>query len=779
VGEGAKRVTTVPSLSLAMPFRFLSNGLPMGTRTLVPLGEEPGDAALQHTPWRNRVRLSSVADATEGFLGRAGFDRGPWLAAAFAGGIAAWFALPSAGWWVAEIAGGLIVALGAVALWRGVGTRVNLLVACVGVGLSVAAGTALIWARSEMVGARPIDRAASMTLAGTILERIEQPADARVRFVLATRDTAGQPIKVRVNLPLEQDNAALREGAVVRLKARLMPPAPPMLPGGYDFARAAWFLGYAATGSVQGPVTVVTAAQGAPLLAPLQRRLSEHVRHQLGGAPGTIAAAFASGDQGAIPDVDQQAMRDAGLTHLLSVSGLHVSAVIGGAYLLAITVLALWPWLTLRVRLPLVAAGIAALAGIAYTLLTGAQVPTVRSCVGAVLVLGALALGREPLSLRMVAVAAAFVMGLWPESVVGPSFQLSFAAVIAIVALHGSAPVRAFLAPREEGRLVRIGRHMAMLLLTGLVIEISLMPIVLFHFHRAGIYGAFANVIAIPLVELVSMPLIALALALDLVGVGAPVWWLAGKSLELLLWIAHLAAAQPGAVKLMPQMGLGTFALFVGGGLWLALWRGKARLWGLAPAALATGLMLATPAPDLLIAGDGRNVGIVADDGTLLMLRDSRSDFTRDNLKELAGVAADPIPMANWPGAECNPDLCALTLHRAGRDWRLLMSRSDYPIDAKQLAAACARADVVISDRWLPRTCIPRVLKADGKMLGQTGGLSVMLKSPPRIETVTSSQGEHGWWRGGQVSKERTFSASGSRNRRSWKSYSGTAKSAQ
>lgn len=744
----------------------------MATRTLVPLGEEPGDVALQHTPWRNRVRLSSVGDAAERFLARAGFDRGPWLAIALAGGIAAWFALPSAGWWVAAIAAGLIVALGALAMWRGVESRASLLLACIGVGLAVAIGVALIWVRSELVGATPIDRAGSVTLAGTILERDEQPADQRIRLVLATRDTAGKPIRVRVNLPLEQDDPALREGAVVRLKSRLMPPAPPMLPGGYDFARAAWFQGYAATGSVQGPVTIVTPARGTPLLAPLQRRLSEHVRRELGGSPGTIAAAFASGDQGAIPESDQQAMRDAGLTHLLSVSGLHVSAVIGGAYLLAITVLALWPWLTLRVRLPLVAAGIAALAGIAYTLLTGAQVPTVRSCVGSVLVLGALALGREPLSLRMVAVAAIFVLLLWPESLVGASFQLSFAAVIAIVALHGSAPARAFLAPREEGRMARIGRHTAMLLLTGFVIELSLMPIVLFHFHRAGIYGAFANVIAIPLVELVSMPLIALALALDLVGLGAPVWWLAGKSLDLLLWIAHLAASQPGAVKLMPQMGFGTFALFVSGGLWLALWRGKARLWGLAPAVLATGLLLATPAPDLLIAGDGRNVGIVADDGKLLMLRDSRAQFTRDNLKEMAGVAADPVPLANWPGAQCNADFCEIVLHRRGRDWHLLMSRSDYPADATQLATACTKADIVVSDRWLPRHCAPRALKADGKMLADTGGLSVTLGSPLRIDTVASGEGQHGWWRGGQVRQQRRFSAASSRNRRSWKDHS-------
>src|SRR5690606_11964974 len=189
-------------------------------------------------------------------------------------------------------------------------------------------------------------------------------------------------------------------------------------------------------------------------------------RGEMEGQPGAIAAAFASGDRGAISPEVEEAMRDAGLTHLLSISGLHVSAVIGAAYLLAIKLLALSPWLALRVRLPVAAALVAALAGIAYTLLTGAQVPTVRSCAGAVLVLIALAIGREPLSMRLVAVAAIFVLLLWPESLVGPSFQMSFAAVIAIIALSTSGPVRRFLAPREESFATKWGRRILMLLVT-------------------------------------------------------------------------------------------------------------------------------------------------------------------------------------------------------------------------------------------------------------------------------------------------------------------------
>ncbi|HTM96033.1 MAG TPA: ComEC/Rec2 family competence protein, partial [Croceibacterium sp.] len=455
--------------------------------------------------------MSSIADGAELFLARAGFDRGPWLAIAFGAGIGAWFVLGQAWQWVAAMAAGLLLATGAVALWKEQPARTHLMRAALAVGLLFAAGLAVIWARSDLVGADPIARPALVSLDGRVLERIEQPAEDRVRLVLAARDPDSSiPIKVRVNLPLERDARDFAEGARVRLKARLMPPAPPMLPGSYDFARAAWFDGLAATGAVIGDVELVEPPPGRRGLREVQRRLSAHVRARVDGSAGQIAAAFASGDRGAIAPADEDAMRDAGLTHLLSISGLHVSAVIAAAYFLAIKLLAAWPWLALRVRLPLVAAATGAAAGIVYTLLTGAEVPTVRSCVGALLVLGALALGREPLSLRMVAVAAITVLLLWPESVVGPSFQMSFAAVIAIVALHNCAPVRRFLAPREEDRLARLIRHLVMLLGTGLLIEAALMPIALFHFHRAGFYGAFANVIAIPLTTFVSMPLIGL-----------------------------------------------------------------------------------------------------------------------------------------------------------------------------------------------------------------------------------------------------------------------------
>ena len=711
------------------------------------------------------MQSATLAARAEDFLAAAGFDRAPWLTVLFMGGILTWFALPGPLYWLAAIvaAGGCAVA--AWQAWPPLSEagerRVHLRQALLAGGLVFAAGIAVIWARSEVVGAPPIAAPTVEVVHGAVLEREDEPAEGRIRLTLAVRlagDGTAPPAaqKVRVNVPLEALVAeaatpALAEGAVVWLRARLMPPAPPMLPGAYNLARAAWFRGLAATGSAIGPVEIIRPAPTGTGIATIQRALAAHVRSRVDGSAGAIAAAFASGDRGSISEADEIAMRDSGLTHLLSISGLHVSAVIAAAYFAVLKLLALWPALALRVRQPVVAASAGALAGIGYTLLTGAEVPTVRSCVSALLVLGALVLGRDALSLRMIAVAGGFVLLLWPESAIGPSFQMSFAAVLAIIALSTSAPVRAFLAAREEPWWTPTARRVAMLLATGVVIELALMPIVLFQFRRAGLYGALANVVAIPLVTFVSMPLIALGLVFDLVGAGAPFWLAVERSLDLLLAIAHVTAIQPGAVRLMPQIGGGAIVLFASGGLWLALWNGRARMWGFIPIALASVLTLLTPVPDLLVSGDGRQVGITLEgpDGErrLLSLRDGRSTYARDNLIELAGVKAEPVPLAEWPGADCSEAFCTLVIQRGGTDWAILMARTRDRVEERALASACARADIVIADRYLPSSCRPRWLKANRKMLDRTGGLSINLAAQ-RIDTVASREGRHGWWRG-------------------------------
>lgn len=665
-----------------------------------------------------------------------------WLPVALMAGIAAWFWLPDRDQWIAFLLAALALPIGFAAAARS--SRWGRALALF--GLAAALGCGLIWWKSERVAAPRIERETSMTITGEVESVQALAAEGTFRLVVRP-EGEGMPRRLRINLDEDKMVPALTAGAQVRIRAWVMPPMPAQAPGGYDFARAAWFQQIGGTGRGNEVAVLAPASTRSwrATLADWRQRLAAHVRASLPGGEGAIAAALATGDQLGIPEADAEAMRRSGLAHLLSVSGLHLTAVVGAVMLLTLKLLALSPALALRFRLVLIAAFAGAIAGVGYTLLTGSEVPTVRACIAALLVLGGIALGRDAITLRVVAVGALVILLLWPESLVGASFQLSFAAITAIVALHENPRVRALLSRRDEGGLARAGRFLLALVLTGLAVEIALTPIALFHFHKAGLYGAAANIVAIPLTTFVIMPLEALALLFDLVGLGAPFWWLAGRTLAFLLWLAHATAAAPGAVALLPAMPRGAFALMAAGGLWICLWRTRWRLWGLAPILVGAAWALATPAPDLLVTGDGRHLVARDDSGRLALLRPKAGDYVRETLAELAGEQPDYLELARLPVAACSRDLCAVNLDRAGRRWRLLVTRTPHFVRWDRMVRACAEADIIVADRMLPRGCTPRWLRADRALLRRTGGLAITLGNPPRVATVADQTGRHPW----------------------------------
>jgi competence protein ComEC len=213
----------------------------------------------------------------------------------------------------------------------------------------------------------------------------------------------------------------------------------------------------------------------------------------------------------------------------------------------------------------------------------------------------------------------------------------------------------------------------------------------------------------------------------------------------LLLWLAHVTAAAPGSVALLPTMPRAAFGLIALGGLWICLWRTRWRTWGLAPVAIGAAWALATPAPDLIVTGDGRHLVLRDDAGRLALLRPRAGDYVRDLLAELSGAEPDYYDLGTLPDAACSADLCRAELTRGGRRWRILATRSPYHIPWEAMARACAEADIVVADRRLPRGCVPRWLKADAALLRRTGGLSVTLGPAPRIATVAGAEGAHPW----------------------------------
>jgi competence protein ComEC len=655
----------------------------------------------------------------------------------FGSGISGWFALNSVVGWRAFLCVAAALCIAGFALGRGRAGQ-----ALGWFALAAALGCALVWARSAWVAQPRLEHPIVAEVVGKVESVDHLAARDKVRLLVNPSDPALPP-RVRISVDEDEFPLGIAPGSQIRVRARLAPPPPMALPGTYDFARDAWFQGIGAVGKVLGDITVVQSA--APKgLDRIRENLRRHIAGRLPDSSAGIAIALVTGDQNAVDQDDAEAMRRSGLTHLLSVSGLHIAAVVVFAMLLTLKLLALSERLALRFNLVLAAAAAAAAAGIGYTLLTGAQVPTVRSCVAALLILGGIALGRDAISIRLIATGALIVLAFRPEALAGPSFQMSFAAVTAIVALHSTKWARHLLQRREEAVFARFARALLGIVATGLAVEIALMPLALYHFHRAGLYGVGANIVAIPLTTFVIMPLEAGALLLDGFGWGKPLWALCGATIDGLLKLAHMVASSKGAVALLPSMPGWSFAAMVAGGIWSCLWTTRIRLIGLAPIVFGAAGAALAPAPDLLVTGDGRHLAVV-ENGSPLILRDRAGDYVRGLLAEASGFDGDPDILDGQPSSECSRDACVAIVRNGSRQWRLLATRSSARIDWQTITDACRSADIVVSDRRLPSGCKPRWLKLDTATLARTGGLAIYLGERPWVDSVANRLGAHSW----------------------------------
>ncbi|HEX7854076.1 MAG TPA: ComEC/Rec2 family competence protein [Sphingobium sp.] len=668
-----------------------------------------------------------------------------WSPVALGIGIFGWFALPARADWMLFVCLCLAGATLLLCFAQGIGR----LARTGGIGLLLmAAGCLLPWGKAVLIGGKVLARPVMVRMDAAVTGVEVMSGRGTVRLLVRPIERPDLPDKVRINLAIADlpGGQPMRVGDRLRLRVRLMPPAPPSLPGGYDYARKAWFDGIGATGRIFPPVLVTERTSGTG--TGFRTWLSDHVAARVKGGPGALAVTMATGDRGRISPQVEDEMRQSGLTHLLSISGVHVTALIGGVVFLIYRLLALSTRLALRWPLMLVSAAAGAGAGIGYTLLTGAEVPTIRSCVTALLVMAGLALGREAISLRLLACGALLVMVIWPEAVIGPSFQLSFAAVATILALYEHPRVRAAFEARDEPGWARLLRFLGGVFATGVAVEAVLMPIVLYHFHKTGLLGSLANMVAIPLTEFVVMPAEAAALALDAAGMGvvelgAPAWWVVEQALGLLLALARGVAAQT-AMALTPAISPWAFAFTLAGLFWMMLWRTGWRWAGLPVALIGlTGYVFA-PLPDVLVSSDGRHVALRTQTGALLLLRDRAGDYMRYQMAEHAAFGGELGALADWPGARCSDDFCMADIVVAGRPHRILMTRSRLSVPWAQLVRSCAATDIIIADRRLPDACRSQWLKLDRRDLGRFGGAAIMLASGT-VRRSRNPRDEHPW----------------------------------
>src|SRR5215210_6629888 len=563
----------------------------------------------------------------------------------------------------------------------------------------------------------------SVSLSGFVETRdIRERTDRFVLRVAQMESPRSQIRMERVRLSVRKGTAPA-VGSFVEVKARLQPPLAPMRPGSYDFGRDMYFQGIGASGFVMGAIKTVEPPESgggrslayAAFMQGLRDAIDGRIRLTLDGDKRAIATALLTRRRDAITAPVNDAMFISGLGHVLSISGYHMAVVAGVVFFAVRALLALIPSLAVGFPIKKWSAAAALAAALFYLLLSGAEVATQRSFFMTAVVLIAVLVDRRAVTFRTLAVAAMIVLSIAPEALVHPSFQMSFAATLGLVALVQVGMPRLFASP-DNSATAKValwgGREIMMLALASLVAGLATTPYAAFHFHRVTPYGVLANLAAMPVVSAVVMPAGMLGLFAMPFGFDGVFWWIMGLGIDWMIAVTRWVAALPGAIGRMAAFGIGPLIVSSLGIMLLCLLRTPLRWCGAAVLTLSVVWALAVPQPDVLISGDGHNVGVRGQDGRLHLMRTGKDAFL---IKEWLAADADPRGPTDpslAEGVSCDDAGCVVQM--AGGGFVALALKPEA------LADDCERAALVVTARQAPTSC-RSVVVAGEKLRGQGG----------------------------------------------------------
>jgi competence protein ComEC len=663
-----------------------------------------------------------------------------WLPVCAGAGIALYFAASvEPPWW----AGG---AVGAPAL---LGTLLGARPAWLRVVLALLAAGGIGFAAAQLAAARaapPLELPRGAVGLSGIVRAVEiLPEGRRITLEAARLGPDAPPLARTLRVRLRaNDPAVLAPGEAVRVRALLRPPSWPAYPGAWDLQREAYFSGLGGGGTALGRVEVVgTAASGsvARRIQFLRDALAQRILAVVPGPPGAIAATLLTGESSALPQADRAAFAASGLAHLLAVAGLHIGIVMGLFYGAARFGLALSEHAALRFPCKQIAALAALGGGFGYLLLTGGHVPTLRSFAMACLVTFALLVGRRAVSLRGLALAAWVILLTDPVQLVGAGFQMSFSAVLALIAGYELARPGFSALRGDGGWRRRFAVYAAMLALTSFLAGTASAPFAAYHFGRLQIYYVLSNLVAVPITAFWAMPLGLLALALMPFGMAAPALVAMGWGTAAILWIARATAALPAASLAVPQGPLWGLLVLALGLAWVGLWRTpRLRLAGV-PLIVAG---LASPwlarGPDMLVSADAAVIALRTPIGMFTELRGGSQRFTVDAFAHAWGERTEiPFPPLGDDAEgmlDCSEQSCRI----AGRAAAALLLRSETA------TGDCAGVAVLVSSTPAHGRCPEIARRVDRFTVWRDGAQAIWLDVPgARVVSDRAERGVRPW----------------------------------
>lgn len=568
--------------------------------------------------------------------------------------------------------------------------------------------SAAAW-RTASIAAPVLERPRIGQLSGFV-EAVEA-RDAGARLVVLVTGLAGvapeqRPKRVRVTIRA----GTVMPGDHIAAMARLLPPPGPARPGGYDFGRDAFFRGIGAVGNIPGKLTLAPPPGPAPwglqVAAAIDRARNALTQRIAGigeGQAGAMAAALVTGKRGLITEATNTDLRAAGIYHIVSISGLHMVLAAGTIFWMMRALLALSQTLALHWPVKKLAALAAMVGASAYCVFSGGDVATVRSLIMTLIMLGAILVDRPALSMRNLALAAVIVLLREPEALLGPSFQMSFGAVAALIAFAERWEDRR--RPEPPATLPWPVRTLWLaasgIVVTTLLATAATAPFGAYHFQTFNPFGLLGNALALPFVSLFVMPAAVFGVLAYPFGLDWPAWWLMGAASGVVLRLAHWVATIDHSTLVLAAFGpaaLGCFALSL---LWATLWTTRLRLLAILP--LATGVAVAAKPerPEILIERGGAGIAVRgADDRLRIAGRPSR--FVLQQWLAADGDGRAPEDPGLREGVACDTLGCVI---RMG-DGRTIA----YARDRLAIVEDCGRADLVVTPIPWSAPCAARLV---------------------------------------------------------------------
>ena len=551
-----------------------------------------------------------------------------------------------------------------------------------------------------------------------------------------------QPRRLRVRIPPNSDEFA--PGDRVNLKAMLNPVPIQVLPGGRDLQRELFFAGIGGVGYSYGPARRIgeIGKEGGwrEAVRRLRAEMTRRITAALPGPTGGIASALITGKRGAIPEAVKQAFRDAGLSHLLAISGLHLALVGGFVFLVVRGGLALIPPIALRYPIKKIAAALALLVLASYLMISGAAIPTQRAFVMNGLVFAAIMIDRLRISMRVCAIAAIVVLVVDPSVLVSVSFQMSFGAVVALIAVYEAYGTRLIRLLHARSVLGKVLGYCAGVTVTTVVATLGTNPFSIYHFHHLALYSPLANVIAVPLSAMWTLPwglaaCLLMPFGLEPLGL-APMGW----GIDLTIRVAEQVAALPGNVWSMPWLPIEGLLLISLGGLWLCLWRCAWRRWGVLAIVVGIASMMLTRPPDVVIADGGRFVAVRAATGDYFV-----SAGKKEKIVELFFASDTAARLRPWPsaggategGLDCAGAACRYNAQE--RTVAIITGATGLPV-------SCGGLDAIVSQvpaGFRCRSLMPVIDRIDS---WRRGAVALWLTRDGLIvESANESRGDRPW----------------------------------